>query len=150
MMSKSADNEPIDLASFDSMVARQETGLLIPILGPDGKSRLGFSISVAGPDSARALTALDEIQQEMIAEASLQPTTSSDSAQRRLRYFAKVTIAFVPDVRPDGTTPDVAVKLDGSALPCTEENVAKLYGRFRFILAQVQAKADTRTAFLDG
>lgn len=141
---------PIDLSNFDGMVARQESGLLVPIYGPDGKSRLGFSISVAGPDSDRALKALDEIQQDLIAQASLEPATASDIAQRRIQYFAKVTLAFVPDQRPDGTTPDFAMKFDGAPLPYTEENAVKLYNRYRFILSQVQAKADTRAAFLDG
>lgn len=142
--------EPVDLSKFDDAVKRMEDGILVPIVSMDGKSPLGFSIKVAGPDSERAQQALNDIQQELIEEGSDQPATSADVALRRMKYFAKVTIDFVPDERPDGTTPDVAVKLDGEPLPYSEENASKLYQRFRFILQQVQLKADTRAAFLNG
>lgn len=142
--------EPIDLSSFDDMVKRQEEGVLVPIYGPDGKASLGFSIRVAGPDSERAQVALEALQQEIIEQESMQPPTQREIAQRRLRYFAKVTMDFVPDAQADGTVPEVAIKLDGKPLPCTEENAIKLYERFKFILAQVKAKADTRSAFLNG
>jgi hypothetical protein len=143
-----APGEPVDLAKFDAAVQRQEEGILVPIYGMDGKTRLGFSIRVAGPDSSRSTEALDTIQQELIEEASLDAPKPSDNAHRRLRYFAKVTMDFVPDEREDGTRPDHAIVLDGEPLPFSEENAAKLYQRFRFIYQQVVAKADTRAAFL--
>ena len=149
-MKKTAQaEEPIDLSGFDDMVKRQEEGILIPIKGPDGRSSLGFSIKVAGPDSAKAQEALDAIQAELVEQATLEPASSRDVAQRRIRYFSKVTLDFVPDKREDGTVPDVAIKLDGAPLPYSEENAVKLYQRFRFIYQQVQAKADTRVAFLN-
>lgn len=146
-MAKS-QTQAVDLAQFDAAVQRQEDGILVPIVSMDGKTPLGFSIRVAGPDSARSTEALDAIQQELIEEASLDLPKPSDNAHRRLRYFAKVTMDFVPDARDDGTTPDYAIVLDGEPLPFSEENAAKLYQRFRFIYLQVAAKADTRAAFL--
>lgn len=137
-----------DLAQFDAAVQRQEDGILVPIYGMDGKTRLGFSIRVAGPDSTRSTEALDAIQQELVEEASLETAKPSDNANRRLRYFAKVTMDFVPDQRADGTTPEVAIVLDKEPLPFSEANAEKLYQRFRFIYQQVAAKADTRAAFL--
>jgi hypothetical protein len=145
---ETAAEGPIDLSGFDDMVQRQEEGILVPIKGPDGRSSLGFSIKVAGPDSEKAQEALDAIQAELVEQASLESASARDIAQRRLRYFAKVTLDFVPDKRTDGTVPDVAIKLDGAPLPFSEENAAKLYQRFRFIYQQVQTKADTRAAFL--
>lgn len=150
MGQKTAPHEPVDLSSFDGMVQRQEEGILVRILGPDGKTPLGFSIRVAGPDSEIAQAALDAIQQEVLEQESLDAPTQREIAQRRLSYFAKVTMDFVADAREDGVVPDVAVKLDGAPLPCSEENATKLYQRFKFILAQVRAKADTRSAFLNG
>ncbi len=147
---KTAPAEHVDLSSFDDAVQRQNEGILVPIYSMDGKSRLGFSIRVAGPDSERAQEALDAIQQEVLEKESLEPATSREVAQRRIKYFAKVTMDFVPDQRADGTTPDVAIILDGKPLPFSEENAMKLYQRFRFIYLQVQAKADTRSAFLNG
>ena len=145
---KLATTGTVDLAQFDAAVQRQEDGILVPIYSMDGKTPLGFSIRVAGPDSSRSTEALDAIQQELIDEASLDTPKPSDNANRRLRYFAKVTMGFEPDARADGTTPDTAIILDGAPLPFSEDNAAKLYQRFRFIYQQVVAKADTRAAFL--
>lgn len=144
---------PVDLSEFDEMVSRQEQGILVPIHKPlpNGKSApLGFSIRIAGPDSTRAQEALDEIQMDMIAAESLDVSTPTSVADRRIAYFAKVTLDFVPDEREDGTKPDHAMILDGAPLPYSEANAAKLYTRFRFILQQVQSRADTRAAFLNG
>lgn len=51
-----------DLASLDAAIKKQDEGIDIDIKGLDGKSPLGFSIKVAGPDSERAAKAHDEIQ----------------------------------------------------------------------------------------
>jgi hypothetical protein len=145
-----APSDPVDLNQFDKMVENQEEGILIPIKGADGRSELGFSIRVAGPDSQRAQQALDVIQQELLDQEALEPATNSEAALRRMRYFAMVTMDFVAAEREDGSKPEHAMQLDGAPLPFSENNALRLYQRFRFIYQQVVAKADTRAAFLNG
>ena len=142
MAEKNGSAEPLDLSIFDDAVQRQETGILVPIKDMTGKKSLGFSIRVAGPDSVRSQVALDQLQNDLVEEGSLEAPKPSETAARRLRYFAKVTMDFVLDV---GAAP---IMIDGVPLKYSEDAAVQLYQRFRFILQQVQAKADTRSAFL--
>lgn len=127
-----------DLASLDAAIKKQDEGLDIDIKGLDGKSPLGFSIKVAGPDSERAAKAHDEIQQELVEREDLSELSLEDRRANGLRYLAKLVISWTPFI------------LEGMELPCTEENAVKLFTRFKFIREQVDAKAGRRAAFLKG
>lgn len=127
-----------DLSEFDEVIQKQEQGIDVQILGMDGRTPLGFSIRVAGPDSERAQRASDELQQELIDGERLAAPTVADFNLRTLRYLSKITIGWT------------SFRLDGAELPCTEENAQALYTRFRFIRQQVDAKAGKRAAFLNG
>lgn len=130
---------PVDLAQFDAAVAKQEEGILVPILGMDGKSSLGFSIRVAGPDSKRAKGAQEELADELIESENLTRLQAREVADRGFRYLAKVTMGWEP-----------AIVLDGQEMIYSEENAEKLYRRFNFIREQVDRAAGNRTRFTKG
>jgi hypothetical protein len=130
---------PVDLAQFDAAVAKQEEGILVPILGMDGKTSLGFSIRVAGPDSKRAKDAQEELADELIESENLTRLQAREVADRGYRYLAKVTMGWEP-----------AIVLDGQEMAYSEENAEKLYRRFNFIKEQVDRAAGNRTRFTKG
>jgi len=136
---KNVPTEPVDLASFDEMVQRQEEGISVPIMGPDGKSPLGFSIRVAGPDSSRAKEAQEDLADELIASENLTRLQAREVAERGLRFLAKVTLGWEP-----------AIILDKQELAFSEENAIKLYTRYNFIKEQVDRAAGNRTRFTKG
>jgi len=127
----------IDLSSVDAAVKRQEEGILVPILNMDGKTSLGFSIRIAGPDSAKAKAAQEELADELIERGSTERLKASEIGARGVRYLAKVTLGWEPQV-----------KLDGAVLPFSEANALKLYQRFNFIREQIDVKAGQRADFL--
>ena len=93
---------PIDLSGFDDMVQRQEDGILVPIKGPDGRSSLGFSIKVAGPDSEKAQEALDAIH--VVAAPVPARTLRCSFCGRVLPEFA-VRPGLAPPVQRRGARP---------------------------------------------
>ena len=139
MAKRTTPSEPVDLSSFDGMVQRQEEGILVPIMGPDGKSPLGFSIRVAGPDSARAREAQEELADELIEQEVATRLAARDMADRGFKYLSKVTLGWEP-----------SIKLDGAELAYSEENAEKLYRRFNFVKEQVDRAAGSRARFTKG
>lgn len=126
-----------DLSSFDIAMKRQEEGILIPIVSMDGKTPLGFSIRVAGPDSERAIAAGEAMGNELIERENLATLTSKDRRESMVRYLARVTLEFVP-----------CVLIDGKEFSYSEENAVMLYSRYPFIREQVDRSASKRAAFL--
>ena len=140
------EKQPVDLAQFDEAVKKQGAGILVPILGMDGRTPLGFSIRVAGPDSDRAKQAQDDLSEELIDQQNMARMSARDAAQRGLRYLAKITMGWEKADGSDGP----AIVLDGEALAYSEENAVKLYQRFAFIKEQVDRAAGSRARFLKG
>lgn len=136
-MAKKKIAPPADLAELDRVVEAQETGILIPIMHVDGVSPLGFSVRVAGPDSSRAQRAREIMQQELVNRGSLEPLSPAESLEQGVRYLARITMGWEPQI-----------KLDGKILEYSEENAVNLYNRFRFIRQQVDSKAGQRELFL--
>lgn len=130
---------PVDLAQFDTAVQKQDEGILVPILGMDNRTSLGFSIRVAGPDSARAKAAQEALADELIEQQNMSQLSAAQIAERSVRYVAKVTMGWEPNV-----------VLDGQQLAYTEENAAKLYVRFNFIKEQVDRAGGSRARFTKG
>ena len=130
--------KPVDLATFDEAMQRQNEGILIPIKSMDRKTPLGFSIRVAGPDSQRAIDAQERLADERLEKEELEPPGARELAERNARYVAMITMGFEPNVI-----------LDGEELSYTEENALKLYRRFPFIFEQVNRGAD-RSRFTKG
>lgn len=137
-MEKTA-KKAVDLSSFDEAKKKHEEGIDVPILGPDGKSELGFTIRVAGPDSERAQKAQEELADELIEQENLTRLKAREAAQRGIRYLAKITLGWVP-----------SVVVDGQDLAYSEENAEKLYRRHRFIREQVDRAAGNRARFTKG
>lgn len=129
---------PFDLASLDTVVQAQESGIDIEIKGPDGKTPIGFSIRVAGPDSERSRKAIESITDEYLDREDASPTTAAELDRRGLLVLSKSVISWTP------------IKLDGEDLVCSEENAQRLFVRFRFIREQVERKAGRRSAFTKG
>lgn len=126
----------IDLAKFDKLAENQEKGADVAILGPDGKTPLGFSIRVAGPDSEKQRKAVETLQNEQLAREDLTELTAEDIGLRRVRGLAMSIISWDE------------FQLDGQPYKLTVENATKLFQRFPFIREQVEAKAGKRAAFL--
>lgn len=135
-MKKAENMGPADLSAFDDLAAVQNEGIDVDIKGPDGKTPLGFSIKVAGPDSDRQKAAIRELQDKRLAEEDAAPFKAEDGERNTLIIFAKSTISWTP------------VKIDGAELSHSEDNAVKLFTRYPFILEQVVKKAGGRTAFL--
>lgn len=131
--------EALDLTALDDAVKRQDAGIGIDILGPDGKTPLGLTIIVAGPDSERALAAQEELADEMLGQESLGRAKARETMKRGIRYLARITIGWTP-----------AVKIGGNEIAYSVENAEMLYTRFRFIREQIDRAAADRARFMNG
>jgi hypothetical protein len=137
-MSKT-ESKPVDLSAFDGAMKLQEEGLLVPIVGMDGKTPLGFSVRIAGPDSERAIAAQEAMGNELIEREDISTLSAKDRRASMVRYLARVTMAFEP-----------YVAIGGQQLSYSEENAVKLYSQYPFIREQVDRSAGKRAAFLKG
>lgn len=129
----------IDLSSFEDAIQKQEKGIDVPILGMDGKTPLGLTIRVAGPDSDRAQKAQEELADELIEQENMTRLNARDAAKRGIKYLARITIGWAPDV-----------VLDGQELAYSPENAERVYTKFRFIREQVDRAAGNRARFIKG
>lgn len=129
----------VDLSTFDEAIKKQEDGIPVPIVGMDGKTDLGFSIRVAGPDSERAMLAKEELGDKMISEERFGAVSAKEAVANGIQYLAKITIGWEP-----------AIKLDGKEMEYSVENAVKVYTRFNFIREQVDLAAGKRSRFIKG
>ncbi|WP_018900423.1 hypothetical protein [Rhizobium sp. 2MFCol3.1] len=134
-MAKTENTGAVDLSTLDKAVQAQNDGIDVDIKGLDGKTPLGFSIKVAGPDSDRQRKAVDDLTDEYLDREDASHTTAAELDRRALQVLARSIISWTP------------IKLDGQDLECTEENAVKLFTRFRFIREQVEKKAGKRASF---
>ncbi|MGX1096513.1 hypothetical protein [Amorphus sp. MBR-141] len=134
-----ASTGALDLGSFDDAVKRQDKGIPVPILSMDGKSEIGLTITVAGPDSERARSAQEAMADELIDRGTNDRPKAKEAVERSLRYLAKITIGWTP-----------SVKLDDKEMGYSEANAAKLYKRLPFIREQVDRAAGDRSRFFPG
>ncbi len=101
----------LDLSSLDAAIKRQDEGLAVEIKGLDGKTPLGLTIKVAGPDSQRAQKAQEELADEMIAREELSTKASAKEAtERGIKFLARVTLGWEPAVKLDGEELGYSVK----------------------------------------
>jgi len=136
MSDESKANGGFDLAQFDSIQGLQEEGIDVAIKGPDGKTDLGFSIRVAGPDSTRQKAAILKLRDERLESDDITPLSSEQITERQLRGLAMSIISWTP------------FKLDGVEPRFSEGAAMKLFKRFPWIREQVETKAGSRLAFL--
>lgn len=129
----------VDLSIIEASIRRQDEGLVVDIMGPDGKSPLGLRIRVAGPDSARAVAAQDALMDELLAAQNDGKPTAVAYNARRVRSLAKLTLSWEGKVR-----------FDGAEHEFSEEAAAALYERFPFILNQIDRAAGDRSRFTNG
>jgi hypothetical protein len=127
----------VDLAQFDDAVKRQNDGIEIEIKSMDGKTPLGFSIKVAGPDSDVATKAQEELADQLIEDGDISRLKAREAADQGIKYLARITLGWAP-----------AIVLDGQKLEYSPANAEKLYRRFKFIREQVDRAAGKRAAFL--
>ena len=128
----------VDLDAFDSVIKRQNDGMPVEIKAMDGKTPLGLTITIAGPDSDFAQTAREELQDEAV-DAETFRLSPKDMDERGLRYLAKVTLAWSAPIR-----------MGGVDLPLNEENAMAVYRKYRFIREQIDRKANNRALFSKG
>jgi hypothetical protein len=138
-MARKTRQPPADLAELDPVVQQQEEGILVPIMNMDGRSPLGFSVRVAGPDSERAARERENWQTALMARGTVEALTPAERAEFSLNYLVGVTIGWGEGDR---------IQLDGNILEPTPENFRKLYVRFRFIREQIDLSAGNREDFL--
>lgn len=137
----SADAKPagVDLSVFDEAAKRHEAGIDVKVLGPDGKTPLGLTIRVAGPDSDRARRAQEHLADELIEQENFTQLKAGDATRRGIRYLAMITIGWEP-----------AIVLDGQELAYSVENAENVYRRHKFIRDQVDRAAGNRSRFMKG
>jgi len=137
-MAAKKEGGPLDLSGVEAAIQRQDEGTDVEIVGLDGKTPLGLTIRVAGPDSERAQRAQEALADEMVAAGNAATKLKArDATARGIRYLAEITIDWAP-----------AVKLGGEELAYSAANAAKLYERFRFIREQVDRAAGDRGRFM--
>jgi hypothetical protein len=124
-----------DLDMYADLQTRQNEGIDVPIKGPDG-SLLGFSIRVAGPDSALAQQAEEDIVNERISREDGSSMNASALAEARLKGLAKVTLGWGE------------FKRGGAIYSFSYENALKLYRDMPFIRDQINVRAGSRAAFM--
>lgn len=129
----------VDLSDIMASIRRQDEGIVVDIMGPDGKTPLGLRIRVAGPDSARAIAAQDEITEEFLTAKNGDKPTSVAYSVRQARWLAKITLGWEGVVRYDGIDHEFS-----------EAVALELYSRVRFILDQVNRAAGDRSRFTNG
>ncbi len=131
--------ESIDLSAIEAAISRQDEGIDVPILGLDGKTPLGITIRVAGPDSARAIAAQEAQTDDLLERQDANKPTAKQLAERGIAYLARVTLDWSP-----------VVKVDGEDRAYSVENAELLYRKFRFIREQVDRAAGNRARFMIG
>lgn len=124
-----------DLSAFDGLKEAQENGIDVEIKDPTGQP-IGVAIKIAGPDSERQRKAIQALTNERLNNGDAATATAEDIEQNTLKILASSVISWTPIV------------LDGSDLPCTEENAIWLFSRFPFIREQVEKMAGKRAGFL--
>jgi hypothetical protein len=124
-----------DLSAFDGLKEAQEAGLDVEIKDPKGQP-IGISIKIAGPDSERQRKAIQALTNERLNNEDTATATAEDIERNTLKVLASSVISWSPIV------------LDGSDLPCTEDNAIRLFSRFPFIREQVEKRAGKRAGFL--
>lgn len=129
----------IDLSQFDDLASTQEAGIAVEIKGPDRRTPLGLTITIAGPDSSRQKLAVHEILNARLASEDAAPQSAADIERNQTAVMAKATISWSPNP-----------KFDGKEWECNADNATALYRKYPFILEQVRAKADNRAAFTKG
>ncbi|WP_428029812.1 hypothetical protein [Ancylobacter sp.] len=128
----------VDLSAIEASIKRQDEGIVVDIMGPDGKTPLGLKIRVAGPDSARAREGLEALIDELTAEGGAGNATKAERYDHGLRYLAKTSMSW-----------EGQVKFDGKVHDFSEAAALALYRRFGFISPQVD-KAVDRSRFMNG
>lgn len=127
-----------DLDRFEGLDKVQDEGVDVPIIGPDGEP-LGWTIRVAGPDSARA----KRIQRRIVASRVNRRTTAALSSEEveaeQLQGLAELTIGWSP------------VKLFGGDFPYSAANAKKLYSTsfLGFVRDQVNIGSGDRAGFFE-
>jgi hypothetical protein len=124
-----------DLSAFDGLKEAQENGIDVEIKDPTGRP-IGVAIKIAGPDSERQRKAIQALTNERLNNEDAATATAEDIERNTLKILASSVISWTPIV------------LDGSDLPCTEENAIRLFSRFPFIREQVEKRAGKRAGFL--
>jgi hypothetical protein len=124
-----------DLSAFDGLKEAQENGIDVEIRDPTGQP-IGIAIKIAGPDSERQRKAIQALTNERLNNEDAATATAEDIERNALKILASSVISWTPIV------------LDGSDLPCTEENAIRLFSRFPFIREQVEKRAGKRAGFL--
>jgi hypothetical protein len=123
-----------DLSQYDALQEAQEAGVEIEIRDPNGK-KLGITIRVAGPDSARQRKAIEKMAADRLASDDPTPLSPAELFDRQTRGLAFATLSWNQ------------FKLDGGIYELSEDSAYKLYSRFPFIRDQVAEKAGRRSAF---
>ena len=129
----------IDLSDIEASISRQDEGIDVALVGLDGKTPLGITIRVAGPDSARAIAAQEAQTDELLERQDASKPTAKQLAERGVAYLARVTI---------GWSPNIVIESEERAY--SEENAVLLYTRLRFIREQVDRAAGNRARFMIG
>ncbi len=129
-----------DLSAFGAAVKRQNEGIEVEIIGPDGETPTGLKIRIAGPDSARAQRAQEQLADDLIAKQVDGKIKAADATKRGTAYLAKITLGWTPEVITDGE----------EEFAYSEEAAARLFTKYRYLREQVDRAAGDRARFTKG
>jgi hypothetical protein len=124
-----------DLAELDELKAAQDEGLDVEIFHPVSGEPLGFTITIAGPDSAKQEEARRKQTDARIQRRGVAPMTAEEIKVDALKFLCGTIIRWSP------------FQLDGKPLELTDANALALFQRFPWIAEQVDAKAASRAGF---
>lgn len=133
--------QEFDLAALDT-VTRSEQGVTMPVkqFGSDepliARNGTPVTITVFGPDSPAYRNAFREQMKRRMAEkaSDFNPEKAEEAT---IDLLARCTISWTG-----------VLDLEGNAIPCTPENVRKLFSKYPVIRAQVDAFVSDRANFL--
>jgi hypothetical protein len=126
----------IDFATLD-IAARADEGSELLVRHPVTDEELGFSLLLAGRDSAAFRRGLEAVTKKYQGKRS-NKLSQTDMQERRAELLARVTLGF-----PKGNP-----VLDGQELPFSRENAEKLYKRFPWLAEQADEHQSDRANYL--
>lgn len=131
----------MDIRTAAQVASREDEGIVIPVLGPDGEPDLTgdppeqTTITVAGTYSSRYRRALDAQRKQVFSRAIRRRPDSEDAQRQALTLVASCVIAW------HGFTDN------GQPYLCTRDNIMALFDKAPWVLQQVEAGMEDHQGF---
>ena len=127
-----------DILAFDSGIAKQEDGIEVEIIGPDGVTPTGGKVRVASYESDRVKAAMRKAANAALAAQQKNPRKAATVEDREAIALTMVVAAVL-----DWS----GITVGSKPLECTAENVRMLCDRFPWFVEQIDKAASDRALF---